>query len=462
MPGPPRAAAPEMGAGHTPDGAAPDDNTLDYMDQASFLGLRALGHGPLIQFTWVYDRAVDLDGLQRFRRNLGHGLLGRRVERSPLPFGRHHWVSWPGSPEIDLATEPLPPDRLVAWADAHGAQPIDPEHGPSWRMGVTPLTDGGAAVTLVVSHTVADGVGAMLAVADAANGVTHDFGYPPPGTVTKWAGLRHDSRRFVGDIPEILRAVVSAARLARSAPKPDKQPAREVLSDSPIQPGTVTVQSVIVHVPTEQWDAVANSLGGTSNSLLTGFVARLGRNSGWFRDGQPAKLSIPVNQRVDGDTRGNALNAVTLPVDDAVVTGDLTGVRAQLKAQLTGLAEAGHELLGPLPLTPLIPRILARRIESMVADEVIGCSNIGELDPAALRPDGTDAVAMSMRLTENLTRTDLRITGGVFFGVLTGRAAGALAMGIGFTDSAAATTRDEVVAVVQRTLDDFGLSGTIR
>ena len=57
----------------------PVDNTLAYIDQGSFLALRALGRGPLIQFTWIYDRAVDLDGLRRFHANLGFGLLGRRI-----------------------------------------------------------------------------------------------------------------------------------------------------------------------------------------------------------------------------------------------------------------------------------------------------------------------------------------------------------------------------------------------
>ena len=81
------------------------DNTLAYIDQASFLGLRALGRGPLIQFTWVYDRPVDIDGLRRFHRNLGHGLLGRLVERSPLPFGRHRWVASTGPVDLDIAAE---------------------------------------------------------------------------------------------------------------------------------------------------------------------------------------------------------------------------------------------------------------------------------------------------------------------------------------------------------------------
>jgi len=34
------------------------------MDQASFLGLRALGYGTLVQFNWIYNRPVNVDGLR--------------------------------------------------------------------------------------------------------------------------------------------------------------------------------------------------------------------------------------------------------------------------------------------------------------------------------------------------------------------------------------------------------------
>jgi hypothetical protein len=68
------------------------DNRLAHMDQVPLLGLRALGYATLIQITWIYDRARDIDGLRRFQRNLGYGLLGRRIERSPLPFARDRWA----------------------------------------------------------------------------------------------------------------------------------------------------------------------------------------------------------------------------------------------------------------------------------------------------------------------------------------------------------------------------------
>lgn len=438
-------------------------NTLDLMDQGSFLGLRALGHGPLIQFTWLYDRAVDLEGLQRFRRNLGHGLLGRRVEVSPLPFGRHHWVAWPGPADIDVAPQAIRPDQVAVWADAQAALPIDPEHGPSWRLAVQPLTDGGTAVTLVLSHTVADGLGATLSVVDAANGVRRDLGYPAPGTRTRRQGIRQDLLQFARDIPEMGRAIAAVARLPRGNAKPSRPPARVTSAGVTGGSGPVTVPSATAQVPLERWDQVAKSLGGTSNSLLTGFAAKLGRNLGWNADGAPANLSIPVNERREGDTRGNALSAVTLKVDDSIVTADLSRVRADLKSSLAGLQGSTNDLLGPLPLTPLVPRALFRRLATVVADgTVIGCSNLGVLDPAANRPDGTDAVSMSARLRESLTRAELRRSGGVFFPVGCGRVNGSVFLTVGFTDADATTTREQLADAVRRTLDEFGLPGTIR
>ena len=151
------------------------DNTIDYMDQASFLGVRALGHGPVIQWNWIYSHEVDLDGLQRFHDNLGRGLLGRRVEVSPLPFGRHRWISGSGSRGIEIAAAPIPRADVPAWFDAQALLPIDAEHGPTYRVSVQPVAEGGAAVSLLASHTVVDGVGLVIAVTEAASGVTRDL-----------------------------------------------------------------------------------------------------------------------------------------------------------------------------------------------------------------------------------------------------------------------------------------------
>ena len=100
----------------------PMDNRLTHVDQAVFRTMRAV-HDALIQVTWLYDRAVDLDGLRRFHRNLGRGLLGRRIERSPLPFARDHWVLSPASEDIDIAAKPRPRADVNAWADEQARLP---------------------------------------------------------------------------------------------------------------------------------------------------------------------------------------------------------------------------------------------------------------------------------------------------------------------------------------------------
>ena len=78
------------------------DDRLALMDQGSFLGLRALGHQPCFQATWTYLRPADLDAVRRVNADLGATLLGRLVERSPLPGGRHRWVSIDHVPDVEV------------------------------------------------------------------------------------------------------------------------------------------------------------------------------------------------------------------------------------------------------------------------------------------------------------------------------------------------------------------------
>jgi hypothetical protein len=146
------------------------DNRLAHLDQVSFLGLRALGYGALVQFNWIYNRPVNIEGLRRFHRNLGYGLLGRRVERSPLPFARDRWVVYRGPEDVDIAETARPRSEVSAWLLERARLPLDPEYGPSFHLGVLPLHDGGTAISLVTSHTLVDGLGILQAITDAAKG----------------------------------------------------------------------------------------------------------------------------------------------------------------------------------------------------------------------------------------------------------------------------------------------------
>src|ERR1700759_3485418 len=150
-------------------------NVLDLVDQTVFLGDRATGATSVGQCVWVYDRAIDIDGLRRFHHHLERGRLSRRIERSPLPFGRHRWVSPSGQSELEIAAAPRPREEFDAWLTGQANTLLDAEHGPGWHLAVLPFTDGGAGVSLVISHCLTDGVGLCEALADEAGG-NHDPG----------------------------------------------------------------------------------------------------------------------------------------------------------------------------------------------------------------------------------------------------------------------------------------------
>ena len=102
------------------------DDRLALMDQGSFLGLRALGHQPCFHATWTYERSVDVAAVRRFNENLGGTLLGRLVERSPLPGGRHRWASVGRVPDVEVEEVPRPRDEILAWTDEFGDRGTDP------------------------------------------------------------------------------------------------------------------------------------------------------------------------------------------------------------------------------------------------------------------------------------------------------------------------------------------------
>ena len=89
-------------------------NVLDLVDQTFFRVERAAGVTNVIQCVWVYNRPIDIDGLRQFHHHLQRGRLSRRIERSPLPFGRHRWVSPGDQSDLEIAT-PRPREEFDAW-----------------------------------------------------------------------------------------------------------------------------------------------------------------------------------------------------------------------------------------------------------------------------------------------------------------------------------------------------------
>jgi hypothetical protein len=112
------------------NGDARPDNRLALADQFFFAGQDTTGQKEVVQVVWVYEHAIDFDGLKRFHHNLGYGLLGRRIERSPLPFGRHRGVLDRGPSDLEVAERARSRAELSDWADERAQLPVDAERGP--------------------------------------------------------------------------------------------------------------------------------------------------------------------------------------------------------------------------------------------------------------------------------------------------------------------------------------------
>src|SRR5690349_835885 len=109
------------------NGDARRDDRLALVDQAFFAGHRAAGQKDVMQVVWTYEHPIDWDGLRRFHHNLGRGLLGRLIERSPLPFARYRWVSDRGPSDIEIIECARPRAELSDWADERSQLGADPE-----------------------------------------------------------------------------------------------------------------------------------------------------------------------------------------------------------------------------------------------------------------------------------------------------------------------------------------------
>jgi hypothetical protein len=441
-------------------------NVLDLFDQTVFLGERATGATNLLQCVWIYNRAIDIDGLRQFHRDLQRGRLSRRIEPSPLPFGRHRWVAPKDQSALEIVATPQPREELDAWLDGQANTPLDAEHGPGWHLAVLPFTDGGAAVSLVISHCLSDGVGLCEALAGAATGRHDPINWPAAGSRRRWQALREDARQTARDIPGIGRAVVAAARVARRN-SGGAGPAAAPLSEPPVISGRaderITLPTATIFVDADEWDARAQSLGGTSNTLLAGLAAQLARRVGRIAPDGSVAVTLPVNERAAGDTRANAITNVDFTVDPAPATTDLSGIRAAIKQALIRSQDETNARWQLLHLAPLLPQWLVRRwvgVSANGAASVIS-SNLGAVNPAAHRPDGTDADHFVMKpLGPGVTKAVMHRLGGLLV-LLSGRTHGRVFVSVLAYQPGSSNSNDKLRQDLSSALSDFSLTATI-
>jgi hypothetical protein len=440
-------------------------NVLDLYDQAYFDFERAAGATCALQCLWMYERAVDVDGLRRFHHQLQRGRLARRMERSPLQFGRHRWVDADDHPDLELVEKPRARDEFDAWLTEQANTPLDAERGPGWHLAVLPFTDGGAGVSLVISHCLIDGVGLCEALTEAARGQHNPNDWPAAASRPRWQALREDARQTARDIPGIVRAVVAAAQFARRHRGQAAAPTAPLAAPAAPMAGPgeeAALSTATIFLDADQWDARARALGGTSNTLLAGLAARLAQRVGRLTADGRATPSIPVNERTACDTRANAITNVDITVDPALAATDLREIRATTKRALIRHREVPDERWALLPLVPLLPQRLVRKLVGVATGGTtnVVSSNLGALDTATIRPDGTDADYFAMKsLYPGVTTAIMRRTGGVL-ALLSGRVHRQIFVSVLAYQPDRVNSNDVLRHDISAVLGDFSLTAT--
>jgi hypothetical protein len=445
------------------------DNRIALLDQATRLSMRATGRGGLMQVSWVYEHPVDMDALRRFHANIGYGLLGRRIELSPLPFGRHRWVSTSGpTSELDIAAGVRPRAEFGDWMDERAELPIDPERGPGWHLGIVRLADGATGVSLMMSHCLSDGVGSMLSIADAVNGANPEFGYPAPRSRSRLATALADYWHFVQSLPAVARALVTAARIAlRGGEGADGPPTPRPVTphvDAADAEDVVVAPTVTLFVDVAEWDSRASALGGNGYSLLAGFAAQLAERMERITGDGSVSLLVAVSDRQPEDTRAIAMSLASVSVDPKLVTVDLSEARDALRAGLAQLRSGPAESDQFLPVIPLVPeRAVKRGGETFFgfAGLPVSCSNLGDLDPVVTRPDGTPAEYFYLRGVDRPTTRRAHDRAGGQLVLVSGRVGGRVTISVVGYQPGADNSKAALRAHAAETLAAFELTGRI-
>ncbi|OBI45460.1 hypothetical protein A5707_01830 [Mycobacterium kyorinense] len=440
-------------------------NVLDVVDQAAFDIAQLTGATTELQCVWVYSHPVDFEGLQRFHDHLRRGRLSRCIERSPLRIGRHRWISAGRSSELEIAPG-QPRAEFDAWLWKQARTPLDVERGPGWHLAVMPFTDGGAGVSLVVSHSLIDGVGLCEALADAALGREDPISWPAAGSRGWWQAWREDARQAARDIRAIGPGVAAALRVARHGRGGTKAAASRAAKPLELPAGAdefIGLPTATIFVPADEWEARARALGGTSNALLVGLAARLGQRAGRITADGSITVGMPVSERVAGDTRANALGDVIVAVDPAPATTDLQGIRAAVRQALTSrdMRDDERAAMSIVPLLALVPKQLLLKA-GRGGGGAVGAvsSNVGVVNPAAGRVDGTDADTFAMTLLNSHVPTAMldRFGGRLF--LLSGQAQGHVFVSVTGYQPGRPNSKEDLRRDLVSALNEFSLTGT--
>ena len=355
------------------------------------------------------------------------------------------------------------------WADELAMRPIDPEKGPGWVLGALPMDDGSTAVSVVFSHCLVDGGGAILTMWNVAEGRPQHFEYPRPKERVRSAAVMQDLWASLGEVPRMAKALVGLAALrfrSRRGANPAKS-AAVVENSAHDDHSVVIVPSVVATVGTAEWDARAQALGGNTFSLVAGFSARIAEHLGRARRSDHlVTLVIAGNGREDlADDRGLAMTFANAEIDPGRVTSDLTGAREVIRASRERLKTEKDPIKDFLPLVPWFPRTSAKALaaEMFSYEETlpVSCSNVGDLPSQLANLDGTAAeVFFARSFDQNVMMRDLQRSHGTLV-IVSGRINGKIWLAVEGYQLGAENSRERLRGLVEKTLEEFELTGSL-
>ncbi|KAA1376546.1 hypothetical protein [Aeromicrobium fastidiosum] len=355
---------------------------------------RGLGSPVVNQFAWRFDERVAAEDLVRMRDALAHGALARRAHRALVPAARSRWSRVAEPPEIVRRDEPLDEHEVMPWLRWLGATRLDPSRGDSWRLIVADIADGGAVVSLLADHAVADG-GAMLDAVERASA-----GRPPLAVPTR----PRLAKALVADAHDAATQLGSVARWGAKGLRPPAQPPKRPPGSTDrdrsggvarrpagVPPSGWTPPTVVVECSTAQIAEAAARHGGSPNTWFVAVAAALASTSGIAVAGRPVRVALPVSARTPDDIRSNATRIAHVDVEAGVpVARDLTDVRTRCKQAYSALGAAVPAADGSLlTLVQMMPTVVVRRLPAPPAATVLA-SNLGAVSDAFCAPTGRE------------------------------------------------------------------------
>ncbi|MBB5867318.1 hypothetical protein F4553_000697 [Allocatelliglobosispora scoriae] len=347
---------------------------LSLLDIAAYRAQHAVGSVVLAQVTWLIEGSPDIGRIRALADRLAaSSQLGRVVLPARVLGGRDHWGPLASVPEVVVEPGPVDRSAVLDWVDARGRVPVLPSSSP-WHLAVRPFTDGGHAVTLVVSHALTDGVGLINALTSAGRRAPSLYAGRGPGLLT---GVRE----ALTGLPAGIRAAIAAARATGSG---DGGPAPRMTSRP--RPHTL-----VALVDSSAWHAAAAALGGSSNALFVSVAAQVAAAIGRVTADGTAIVGIPVNDRTEGDdVSANALTTVQLDLPADQIR-DVAFIRAEIKRVLVARSGQDAAFVAMLPIVPYLPASVLRPVAQAAlgaGDPVTTASHVGVLPRALVTAPG--------------------------------------------------------------------------